>query len=186
MPFGSLWLPVVVSAVAVWLLSAILHMVLKYHRADYRALPGEDAVAAALGAGSPPPGLYVLPHVGDPSRMKDPEVQERYRRGPVAMITVMKSELPAMPKYLLLWFLFCLLVSFAAAYIARHTLSPATDGLLVCRITGTVAFIGYGFGAFQDSIWRATPWSNSLRALVDALLYAVATGAIFSWLWPAG
>ena len=67
MPFGSLWLPVVVSAVAVWFLSAILHMVLKYHRADHRQLPDEEAVAQALRAARPGPGIYFLPYQSDPS-----------------------------------------------------------------------------------------------------------------------
>jgi len=185
MPFGSLWLPVVVSAVAVWLLSSVLHMVLKYHRADYRPLPDEEAVGAALRKDSPPPGVYTIPYCADMSAMKDPAFQEKYRRGPVALITMMKNGPPAMGKYLVLWFLFCLLVSFTAGYVARHTLTPASAGLLVMQITGTVAFVGYGYGALIDWIWAAQPASNALRSLVDALLYALATGAVFWWLWPA-
>ena len=45
MPLGSLWLPGVVSAVAVFFLSSLLHMILRYHKADFRPLPDEDAVA---------------------------------------------------------------------------------------------------------------------------------------------
>jgi hypothetical protein len=75
-------------------------------------------------------------------------------------------------------------VSFVTAYVARNTLSPGTDGLLVLRITGTVAFAAYGFGYLQDSIWKSIPWSNSLRGIIDALLYALTTGLVFRWLWP--
>lgn len=184
MPFGSLWLPVVVSAVAVWLVSAILHMVLKYHRADHRQLPSEGAVASALRAASPVPGVYVTPYCPDPSQMKDPAVRKRYEEGPVAIVTVLRNGMPAMGKYLLQWFLFCFLVSFVVAYIARHTLAPGADGLDVLRLTGTVAFLAYGFGAIQDSIWKAIPWSNSLRGLADAAVYAVVTGLIFRFFWP--
>ena len=183
MPFGSLWLPVVVSAVAVWLLSAVLHMALKYHRADYRPLPDEEAVGAALRKDAPPPGLYMIPHCVD-SAMKDPAVQEKFKRGPVALIAVMRSGPPTMGKALGQWLLFCLLVSFVTAYVARHTLTPAAAGLLVMRVTGTIAFVGYGFGAFQDSIWHGIPWPNAVRVLIDAALYSLATGAIFWWLWP--
>ncbi len=55
MPFGSLWLPVVVSAIAVFLISSVLHMVLKYHKADYQQLPGEDAIREAIGKVKPAP-----------------------------------------------------------------------------------------------------------------------------------
>jgi len=186
MPFGSLWLPVIASAVAVWLLSAILHMVLKYHRADYRPLPDESSVAAAIRQVGPGPGLYILPHVADPSQMKDPAVRKRYEDGPVALLTVMRNGPPGLGKYLVQWFLLCLLISFVTAYVARHTLSSGTDGVTVLRVTGTIAFAAYGLGYIQDSIWKAIPWSNSLRGLLDAAIYGLVTGWIFRLLWPAG
>lgn len=184
MPFGSLWLPVVVSAVAVWLVSALLHMALKYHRADYKQLADEEAVGAALRKAAPAPGLYAIPYCLDAAAMKDPAVQERYRKGPVGLVALMKSGPPAMGRHLGLWLLFCLLVSFVAGYLARHTLTAASPELLAMRLTGTVAFVGYGFGAIQSSIWQGIPWSNTVRSLIDAAIYALVTGAVFWWLWP--
>lgn len=184
MPFGSLWLPVVVSAVAVFVVSAILHMVLKYHRADYKRLPDEEAVGAALRKDSPAPGLYVIPWCTDAAAMKDPAMQERYRRGPVGLVTLMKTGPPAMGKHLLLWFLFCLLVSFSVAYVLRHALAATDPALLALRIAGVVAFVGYGYGNFQASIWHGQPWSNTVRALIDSVIDALVTAAIFWWLWP--
>jgi hypothetical protein len=90
-----------------------------------------------------------------------------------------------MPKLLTLWFFFSLFVSFVAAYVARHTLQPGADGLLVMRITGTVAFAGYGVSHVSDSIWKGQPWSNTMRDLLDAAIYAVLTGLTFRLLWPA-
>lgn len=185
MPFGSLWLPVVVSAVAVWFLSAILHMVLKYHRADHRPLPNEEAVAQVMRATPPGPGIFMIPHLEDPAMMKDPAARKRFEDGPVAIITVLRNGPPAMGKYLLQWLVFCLLVSFTAAYVARHTLAAGADGKEVLRITGTLAFLGYGFGYLQDVIWKAVPWPNALRGIFDAALYALATGLVFRLLWPA-
>ena len=184
MPFGSLWLPVVLSAVAVWIVSAILHMALKYHRADYKQLAGEDSVAPVLRKAATEPGVYAIPYSMDPGHMKDPAFQKKFVEGPVALITVRRNGPPAMGRYLLQWFLFCLLVSFVTGYVARHTLATGTDGLEVLRLTGTVAFIAYGFGYFQDSIWQGIPWSNSLRGLIDAAVYAVVTGLVFRFLWP--
>ena len=185
MPFGSLWIPVTVSAAVVFLASSVLHMALKYHRADVRALPNEDAVREALGKGSPSAGVYFSPHCVDMKQMKEPALREKFEKGPVALITIYPKGAPALPKHLALWFAFSVFVSFVAAYVARHTLHPGEDGMLVMRITGTVAFAGYGLSHVSDSIWKGQPWSNTARALCDGLVYSILTGLTFRLLWPA-
>jgi hypothetical protein len=184
MPFGTLWLPVVVSALVVWFASALAHMVLKHHKADYRGLPDENAVGEPLRKANLAPGLYVHPYVPDHRKMKDPAVQARYTKGPVAMIYVLPSGPPRMGKYLVLWLGFCLLVSFVAAYVARHTLTLTADGMTVMRITGAVAFAGYVMGDLQDMIWKGQPLGNTVRGVIDAIVYAVLTGLVFRLLWP--
>ncbi len=184
MPFGSLWLPVIVSTVAVFVLSSVSHMLLKHHKHDYKGLPNEDAVAEVVRKGGPAPGVYFIPYCPDPAQMKDPAVQKKYVDGPVALLTLVRNGPPALGKHLSQWVLFCLLVSFTAAYVARHALSSSTDGLTVMRITGTLAFTGYAYGYFQDSIWKGIPWATSLRGIADAAVYAVATGLVFRLLWP--
>ena len=104
---------------------------------------------------------------------------------PVAIITVMANGMPNMGKPLGLWLGFCLLASFVTSYVARHSLDPGAVGMEVLRLTGTIAFLAYGFGYFQDSIWKGIPWSNSLRGLIDAAVYALVTGLVFRFLWPA-
>jgi hypothetical protein len=185
MPFLSLWIPVLVSAVAVFVVSSIMHMALKYHKADYKRLPNEDAVRDVLGKGNLPPGLYQMPYCTDMKSMGDPATKAKFEKGPVAVITVIPNGMPAMPKHLAQWFMFSLFVSFTAAYIARHTLHPGEDGMLVMRITGAVAFAAYGLTNVLDSIWKGQPWSNTGRAMIDGAIYAVTTGATFRMLWPA-
>jgi hypothetical protein len=185
MPFGSLWLPVVVSAIAVFVLSSLAHMLLKHHNRDYRGLSNEDAVREAVRKGNPAPGVYFIPYCPDHSQMKDPAVQKKFSDGPVALLTVVPNGTPQMAKNLVQWLLLCFFVSFTAAYVARHTLSYGTAGLEVMRVTGAVALVGYAFGYFQDSIWKGIPWANSLRGIADSLVYALATGLVFRLLWPA-
>ena len=186
MPFGSLWIPVVAATVAVFVISSVLHMALKYHRADYKALPNEDALRDALGKGALPPGLYQFPYCPTQKEMQDPAHQEKFVKGPVGFVTVINNGAPAMGKYLAQWFACVFVMSFIAGYVARHTLNPGTDGLLVMQVTGTVAFTGYGLTNVLDSIWKGQPWSNTVRSLIDGVIYAVATGAAFCLLWPRG
>ena len=131
MPFGSLWLPVIVSAVAVFVASSILHMALKYHQSDYKPLPNEGGVREALAKGNPAPGFYFTPYCPDMKQMKEPAIKEKFEKGPVALLTVLPKGAPNMPKLLALWFGFSVLVSFVAAYVARHTLQPGDDLVLV-------------------------------------------------------
>jgi hypothetical protein len=184
MPFGSLWLPGIVSAVAVFLVSGIFHMALKYHRADYKKLPDEDPVTEAIRKVGPAPGHYFMPYyLGNPT--KDPAMRKKLEEGPVGFLTILRSGVPNPGKNLSQWFLFCLLASFLTAYVLRHTLDFGADGFTVLRIASAVAFMGYGLGPIQNSIWGGIPWSNALRAVFDALVYALLTGLAFRLLWPA-
>ena len=185
MPIGSLWLPVIVSAVVVFLASSVIHMALKYHTADIKSLPNEAAVRDAIAKGNPSPGLYFSPYCADHKQMNEPAIKEKFAKGPVAMITILPKGAPKMSKHLSQWFAFSVLVSFVAAYVARHTLHTGDDGMLVMRITGTVAFAGYALSNISDSIWKGQPWGNTWRAMIDGAIYALLTGITFRLLWPA-
>src|SRR5262245_40891401 len=184
MPFGSLWLPVLVSAVVVFILSSIFHMVIGHHKADYKGLRNEDEVRDALRRGSPAPGTYTVPYCKEMKDMKSPEMQKKWTDGPIAMLAISPNGAPNMGKYLGLWFVFCFIVSFLTAYVARITLNAGSDPMLILRLTSTVAFMGYGVGYGIDYIWKASPLANIVRAVIDALIYSLATGFIFKLLWP--
>ncbi len=185
MPFGSLWLPVVVSAIAVFLLSSVLHMVLKYHKADYKKLTNEDAIREVMGKAKLMPGLYVTPYCDDHKQMAEPAFVEKREKGPVGFITIAPNGQFSMGKQLFLWFLVALLVSFLASYVARHSLLPTTAPREAMRITSVVAFGCYGVSSLINSVWMMQPWGNTARSLFDALVYAMATGAAFYFLWPS-
>lgn len=184
MPFGSLWLPVLVSAVAVWIASAIVWMALPHHKSDFKKLPSEDGISEALRKLSLTPGQYLLPFMGDRNAMKDPAFLKRVEDGPVAMITSRPNGMPAMGKNLILYFGYCVLVSFVTAYVARHTLSVGTSRFDVFHLTGTVAIAAYALAIFPESIWMWRPWPATLKSVCDSIAYGLMTGAIFAWLWP--
>jgi hypothetical protein len=183
-PLTELWMPLAAAAVLVFVASSIVHMVLPYHKADYKKLPNEDEVADAIRRGNAGPGYYAIPYCSDMKETATPEFQEKYRRGPVGMFAKMPDGPPNMGKFLGLWFVQCLIVSLFAVYVASRTLGAGSDYLMVFRVAGTVAFAGYGLGSITDSIWHGHPWSNTFRALFDALIYAGVTGGACGWLWP--
>lgn len=181
----ALIVPLVVSAVAVFIVSSLIHMVIQWHKSDYLGLAKEDAVAEALRASNPTPGVYNLPYCASMRAMGSPEMQAKLRNGPVAMIVVRPNGVPAMGKFLGLWFVYCLLVSLFSAYLAGRTLAAGAPDLAVLRFVGTIAFVGYGLGNIVDSIWKGFPWSATFKNVFDGLLYALATAGVFCWLWPS-
>jgi hypothetical protein len=180
---ASLWLPIVLSAIFVFIASSIMHTVLPYHRSDYRKLPDEEKLLGALRGAGVTRGLYIFPFATH-KEMKTPEVQEKYKLGPVGMMTVFPSGPPAMPKFLGSWFGYCLVIGFFVAYLAWHTLAVGTNYLVVFRVVGTAAFLGYGLGHVSDGIWKGQTWSATSKEVLDGLVYGLLTAGTFGWLWP--
>ena len=180
---AALWMPIVLSAIFVFIASSIMHMFLPYHRTDYKALPEEEKTLATLRGLGLKRGMYVFPFSSH-KEMKSPAMTEKYKMGPVGMMTVLNSEPPPMPKFLGLWFLFCLFVGVFVAYICGHTVKVGTPYLGVFRVAGSVAFMAYGVGRLSDAIWRGQTWSATIKEVIDGLVYGLLTAGTFGWLWP--
>jgi hypothetical protein len=181
---GALWLPIVLSAVLVFVLSSIIHMVLRYHNADYTPLPNEDAVRAAIRSGNPAPKQYIIPYCASPKEMESPEAKRKFIEGPVGVLNLKPAGAPGMGASLTQWFLFILVVSFMVAYVASHALPPGTPYLGVFRIVGAVAFLAYAAGQLPAAIWMGKPWVVAIKEAFDGLVYGLATAGVFGWLWP--
>lgn len=179
---AQLWLPILLSAVVVFIVSSVMHMVLPYHRSDFGNTPNEGAVLDALR--SIPPGDYMLPRASSAAEMKDPAFQEKMRRGPVVVMTVIPWSPASFPRSLALWFVYALVVSVFAAYVSGRALGPGTAYLDVFRFAGTTAFLGYGLALAQNSIWYARKWSTTTKSMFDALIYGLLAAGVFGWLWP--
>jgi hypothetical protein len=182
-PLTALWLPILLAAVIVFLASSILHMVLPYHRSDYQRLPDEDKLTAALRTAGLTRGLYIFPYCTH-KEMKSPAMIEKYKQGPVGMLTVFPSGPPAMPKFLAMWFAYCLVIGLFVACLTGSTVAPGAPYLAVFRVAGTAAFLGYGVGQLVNSIWAGQPWSVTIKHVIDGLLYSLLTAGTVGWLWP--
>ena len=185
-PVVELWLPILLAAVFVFVVSSILHMVIPIHKGDYKRLPDEDKVCDALRAASPSPGAYMIPCPGSMKEMGSPEMIERYKKGPVGWMTVLPNGPPTMCKSLTLWFIYSVLMSVFVAYLAGLGLAEGAEYMKVFRVTGTVAILGYAFSYFPDSIWKGQPWGNTFKFIFDGVIYGLVTAGTFAWLWPAG
>src|SRR5258708_27468384 len=127
----ALYLPIVLSAVIVFVVSSLIHTVLPWHKSDYPQLPNQDKVMDALRPFAIAPGDYMLPRPNDMKDMKSPAFLEKMNKGPVLMMTVIPSGPMSMGKSLAGWFVYSLVVGLFAAYIAGRGLPPGANYLRV-------------------------------------------------------
>jgi hypothetical protein len=183
-PLTSLWLPILLSAVIVFVASSLIHMVLGYHKNDLRPVPKEDEVMAALRPFNIPPGDYALPRAGSMKEMGNSAFVEKHKKGPVVVMTVMPPGPPQMSGALVQWFLYSLVVGVFAAYVTSRAVAPGATYLEVFRFAGTTAFLSYGMALPQFSIWYKRSWGTTLLSMLDGLIYGLLTAGTFGWLWP--
>ena len=180
----SLWLPIILSAVVVFFISSILHMLFKYHNSDFKKLPSEDAVMNDLRKHNIPPGDYMMPYTTDNKERNSQEFKDKLNKGPVAVFTILPSSAMNMGSSLAMWFVYCLIIGIFSAYVAGRALEPGAPYLSVFRFAGATAFTSYSLALLHDSIWFKRNWTTTFKYMFDGLIYALFTGGVFGWLWP--
>jgi hypothetical protein len=179
----SLWLPILASAVFVFIASTIVHMALPaWHKGDFRKIPHEEQVMAALRPFAIPRGDYMVPDADGGREMRTPEFKAKMQRGPVFIATFMSGEM-AIGKSLFLWFVYVFVISYFAGYVGAHAGAFSRGPVHSRRLVGITAFLGYSGALCQASIWLQKSWGATLRSMLDGLVYAVITAATFAWLW---
>jgi len=182
---SALWLPILLSAVAVFVASSIIHMALPWwHKTDYPRLPDEERFRSAVRPLAIPPGDYFVPRPANPGEMKSPEFLAKVNEGPVLVMTVMPSAMLGMGRNLALWFVYSLVVGAFAAYAASRALPPGTAYLRVFEVVAACAFAGYALALWQMAIWYRRAWNTTVKSTIDGALYALLTAGVFAWLWP--
>jgi len=182
--WSQLLAPIALSAAGVFVLSSLIHMVLKWHNREYRRLSNEDAVAAALRDGGVTPGQYVFPHCLDPKDAALPEMAAKFAEGPVGILYVRPSGMTKLGPFLGKWVVYTVVVSAVVAYVGRAELRAGADYLAVFQLIGVATWLAYSFQGGADSIWKGKPWVITAKEMADGLVYALFTAGAFAWLWP--
>ncbi len=180
----QLWLPILLGGVFCWFSSALIHMLLKYHNADYQKLSNEKEVGDALRNGNVTAGFYHMPHCTDMKEMQNEAMQEKFNKGPIAMISVFENGMPKMSKLLGQQLVYFIVACSLIAYVATLGMAISADFMVVFRFVVVISFLTFGYAVIPYSIWFGHPWAISLRYLLDAVIYATIVAATFAWLWP--
>lgn len=180
----SLWLPILVAGVIVFVASSLVHMLLPWHKGDYPRLKDEDRLRDAVRPLAIPPGDYMVPRPATRDEMRSQAYADKVKAGPVMILTVLPNEITPMGRSLSQWFVYLLVVGVLVAYVTGRALHPGARYLEVFRFAGATAFVAYACALWQDSIWYRRAWRITLNYTLDGLIYALLTAGTFGWLWP--
>lgn len=182
---ADLWLPALVAAVLVFLASWFMHMFLPHHKSDFGRIPDEDGFLSSARAAGVKTGQYAFPYMDSPDALRNPAYREQCEEGPVGILVVGPNAPPHMGRMLAQHFVYCLVLSFMAGYVAHATLGAGADYITVFRVTGVAAWLAYSAAHASASIWYYQSWSMTWKYVADGLVYGLITAGAFGWLWPA-
>src|SRR5436853_2429438 len=140
---SSLWLPIILSGVALFFASFAAWTQLPHHKGEWKGLPDEEGVMAALRKFHIPPGQYNFPHACNPEEMKTDDYKRRKEAGPSGFLTVWGAW-PNMGINMLCTLLFFTIANFVIAYLASSVIPPGQTFLQVFRFVGTAGILTYG------------------------------------------
>jgi hypothetical protein len=182
---SSLWLPVLLSAVLIFVVSSIIHMVTPWHKGDYNRLAEEDGVMAVLRPFALKPGDYMVPRPSSMAEMGSPAFADKVKQGPRLMMTVFPGSSMSMTSNLVGWFVYLLVVAAMVAFLDTIVQPPGAHHHDVFHVTLIASFLGYAAALWQMVIWYNRSISTTLRSTIDGVLYALITAGVFSYFWPA-
>ena len=180
---ATLWLPILLSSVAVFFASFLAWVVIGHHTPDWREIPDEGDVVDFIRSQGLRPGQYIFPIARTKEAMADEAKQQRITSGPWGTLNIWSSQ-ANMGRNLLRTFVFYLVTSFFIAYLATLALEPGATFSKVFQVTGTSGILAYAFGHIPNSIWFGTHRRPLLMDVIDGIAFGLITGLIFAAFWP--
>ena len=188
----SLWLPILLSAAAVWIVSTLFGMPFLHHKNDWIGLPpaptaphggSEDAVMEFIRTSDIKPGNYLFPDFRTREAMESEKVGKALKEGPVGHLSLWQPPL-SMGGKLAATFIVYLVVSTLIAYLASVVLSKSAEFGNVFHVVGTAGILAYSFAFIPSAIWFGAYKRTIVAGIIDGIVCGAITGAIFAWRWP--
>ncbi len=180
----DLWLPILVSAVILFVASFLAHVVLPFHKKDFKGVPNEDAFLEHVRTSDIKPGAYFFPYCTSCKELSEnPDLKKKFEAGPHG-IMYRWAGMGSMGANLVLTFLFYILVGIFVGYITSLACAAGTDYVTVFRVAGATAVSAFVLGKLPHDVWFRRPLRNVLVDVIDGVVYALLMAGTFGWLWP--
>jgi len=177
----SLWIPILVSGIALFFASWMAWMLLPHHKSEWKGLPNEQAVMDAMKSAGVGAGQYMFPFCAKNADWKSESFKARMKAGPNGHLVVWPGPCN-MSKNMFCTWLFFTVACFVIAYLTTLALKPGDDFMTVFRFVGTAGILTYGTANILNGIWFGR---RMIGDIADGIAYGLITGWIFAWLWPA-
>jgi hypothetical protein len=177
----SLWLPILVSGVALFIASWAAWMVLPHHKSEWIGLPNEEAIMRQIKGDNLPPGQYCFPYAASPEDWKSEAYKAKMNAGPNGTLTLWPAP-PNMAMNMVCTLAFFIIANFVIGYLAGIALDPGETFMEVFRFVGTAGILTYGTANILNGIWFGR---KMVADIIDGVAYGLITGAIFAAMWPA-
>lgn len=179
----TLWLPILLSTIAIFFCSFLSWMVFHLHQKDWGKLEHEEALMETIREIDPPDGNYMFPGTEHPKEMQDETYVAKYKAGPRGVITFFP--VPNMGKNLGLTILYFFVCCCTFAYLADFALKPGSDPgadfITVFRFVATIALFTFAAAIIQHAIWFKV---RVVGHVIESIAYSLIAAAIFAALWP--
>lgn len=170
-PLTSLWLPILVATLGVFLWNTVAWTRLPHHRDDFKVPPDGVDPEKLLDTNGLAAGQYVL---------ESPQRGDR----PRAVLVVAAGPTP-MGRNLLFSALLYGLVSVLVAYVTAVGMPAGAPAMKVLQLSGTAGVMAYSLGLLPNAIWFGRPVRPVVMDVLDGVVAGLLTGVIFALLWPA-
>ncbi|MFT3685677.1 MAG: hypothetical protein QM783_12250 [Phycisphaerales bacterium] len=183
--FFALWLPILLSAVTVWIVSTIAGLPFLHHKNDFVGLPTaqEDAFMEFLRSSGIKPGNYLFPDFRTREAMESEKVKKTLEHGPVGHLSLWTPPLSMGAKMMGTLAVY-LVVSALIGYLASVTLAKGAEFGKVVQVVGTAGVLAYSFAFIPSAIWFGAYKRSIVAGVVDGIVCGLVTGVIFAWRWP--
>jgi len=177
----ELWLPILLTAIALHFASFIAWVVLPHHQSDFSKAPNEDALLDAVRKLNLPNDRYMFPYLTHADQ-KDPVKIERYKKGPTGMLSVWG--VPNMGRNLGLTFVYFLIIAAVTAYIgwaAMGGLGADERFMKAFQVIGAIGILVFASSGQLNAIWFKR---RMLNEFLDGVVFGIIMGLIFAIFWP--
>lgn len=179
----TLWIPIVLSAAAVWAVSIAASMALPHHKQDFIALPDEDGLIQDLRKHNIKPGNYLFPDFRTSAQLKSEKVERALEHGPVGHLVLWRTPL-TMGDKMAGSFVVYLVVTILIAYLAQLAIPGPAEFSKIFKFVMTAGVLAYCFAYIPNALWWGSYKRTIVANIIDGVVFAAITGAIFGWWWP--